>query len=70
MPKMKTRKSALKRFKITKTGKIMRRRSFTGHLKVKKSSKRIRNLKHAVVLEGHYAKRLRKALGIRRPKNK
>jgi large subunit ribosomal protein L35 len=69
MPKMKSRKSALKRFKITKTGKIMRRRSFTGHLKVNKSSKRKRNLKHQVVLGGHYAKRLRKALGIKTPKN-
>jgi len=66
MPKQKTRKSATKRFKITKTGKILRQRSFSSHLKAKKSRKKIRNLKRPVEVQGFYGKKLRKALGVRR----
>jgi len=35
--KQKTKKAAIKRFKITKTGKIMRQRQMAGHLKAAKS---------------------------------
>jgi len=35
MPKMKTKKTLLKRIKITKGGKIMKKNSQTGHLKIK-----------------------------------
>ncbi len=65
MPKQKTRKSATKRFKITKTGKILRRQNFSGHLRVKKSKSKKRNQKRLVEVKGFYAKKLRKALGIR-----
>lgn len=44
--KLKTRSSALKRFQKTKTGKILRRKAFHGHILEKKSSKRKRNLRH------------------------
>jgi len=44
MPKMKTRKTAAKRFKITGTGKIMRRNTGRGHLMMKKSGSRKRRL--------------------------
>ncbi len=44
MPKMKTDTGAKKRFKVTGTGKIRRRRAFTNHLLEKKSSKRMRRL--------------------------
>lgn len=44
MPKMKTRKTAAKRFKITGTGKIMRRNTGKGHLMMKKSGSRKRRL--------------------------
>jgi len=44
MPKMKTRKSAAKRFKITSTGKIIRRNTGKGHLMMKKSPGRKRRL--------------------------
>lgn len=64
MPKLKTRNSATKRFKITKTGKILRRRSFTSHLRVKKSKKHKRALKRPVLVKSYYAKKLVKALGI------
>lgn len=37
MGKQKTKKAASKRFKITKTGKVLRGRQFAGHLKHAKS---------------------------------
>ena len=42
--KIKTRKSAAKRFKVTGSGKIMRRRSHARHILTKKSRKRVRKL--------------------------
>lgn len=44
MPKIRTRKTAAKRFRITKTGKIMRRSNLTGHFKMKKDGSRLRRL--------------------------
>ncbi|MDC0449112.1 50S ribosomal protein L35 [bacterium] len=38
MPKLKTRKTLKKRVKITKSGKILKKQSRTGHLKVKWSA--------------------------------
>ncbi|MCS7203773.1 MAG: 50S ribosomal protein L35 [Thermodesulfovibrio sp.] len=46
MPKLKTHKGAAKRFKVTATGKIMRRKAFRRHLFTGKPSKRTRALKH------------------------
>ena len=37
MPKLKTHKGTAKRVKITKTGKVTRRRAFGAHLLAKKS---------------------------------
>ena len=45
MPKLKTKKGAAKRFKITKNGKIKRKKTYRGHILTKKSSKRKRNLR-------------------------
>ena len=44
MPKIRTRKTAAKRFTITGTGKIMRRNTGKGHLMMKKSGSRKRRL--------------------------
>ncbi len=44
MPKIKSRKSAAKRFKATGSGKIVRRKAMRNHLLQHKSSKRKRNL--------------------------
>lgn len=38
MPKIKTRKTLLKRIRITKNGKVMKKSSQNGHLKVKSDS--------------------------------
>ena len=61
--KQKTRKSIIKRFKITKTGKVLRRHNFRRHLHANKSAKRLRRLKRIVPVREAYAKRLRKATG-------
>ena len=45
MPKLKTKKGAAKRFKITKGGKIIRQKAGRGHLLAKKSRKRKRLLR-------------------------
>ena len=45
MPKLKTRRSISKRFKLTKKGKIKRPRAFSGHIKTKKTAKRKRFLR-------------------------
>ncbi|MFQ3350949.1 MAG: large subunit ribosomal protein L35 [Candidatus Marivariicella framensis] len=46
MPKMKTKSSAKKRFKITGSGKIKRKHAFKSHILTKKSKKRKLALTH------------------------
>jgi large subunit ribosomal protein L35 len=45
MPKQKTRKSVAKRIKITARGKLLRRMPGAGHLKSRKTAKRIRRFR-------------------------
>ncbi len=60
MPKVKTNRSAAKRFYKSGSGKLMRRHAFKSHLLSHKSSKRKRSLGHdAAVFEGE-APRLKK----------
>ncbi len=63
--KLKTRKSVVKRFKITKKGKVLRRQGFRGHLNAKKSKKRKRRLKRTVELNDSFAKKVKKRMGTR-----
>jgi len=52
MPKLKTRKAAAKRFRVTGSGKIVRRKAFKNHLlEHKTSDKKNRLSKMAVVHE-------------------
>ena len=46
MPKMKTKSSAKKRFKVTGSGKIKRKHAFKSHILTKKSKKRKLALTH------------------------
>ena len=62
--KQKVRKSAAKRFQVTKTGKVMFGHQFGSHLKLHKSKKRLRRQKEPAVLEGRFAKRVRRMLGV------
>ena len=70
MIKHKSRKSLTKRFKITKNGKILRRQAFRRHLKASKSKKRLSNLSRFVEVKGFYAKKLKKAMSIKKAKAK
>jgi large subunit ribosomal protein L35 len=45
MPKMKTKKSAAKRFRFTATGKVKRSKAYKSHILTKKPTKRKRQLR-------------------------
>jgi large subunit ribosomal protein L35 len=47
MPKLKTHRGAAKRFKLSASGKIKRRKAYKGHLLTGKSAKRTRALRTA-----------------------
>ena len=47
MPKVKTKRAAAKRFKVTGTGKLKRMKAYKSHILTKKTTKRKRNLRHA-----------------------
>ncbi|MBP2634099.1 MAG: rpmI [Firmicutes bacterium] len=50
MPKIKTRRSAAKRFKITGSGQFKRAKAFKSHILEKKSPARKRNLRKATMV--------------------
>ncbi|MNK17030.1 50S ribosomal protein L35 [compost metagenome] len=50
MPKMKTKSSAKKRFKVTGSGKIKRKHAFKSHILTKKSKKRKLALTHSTLV--------------------
>ena len=62
MPKMKTHKGSAKRFKFTGTGKISRRKAYSNHLFVSKTTKRKRNLRKSTLVDKTDEKRLRRLL--------
>ncbi len=51
MPKVKTKSSAKKRFKLTGTGKIKRKHAFKSHILTKKETKQKRNLTNATLVD-------------------
>jgi large subunit ribosomal protein L35 len=63
MPKMKTHKGAAKRFKVTGSGKITRRKAFKNHILEKKSPKRKRNLSKTTEVVGGDRDRIERMLG-------
>jgi large subunit ribosomal protein L35 len=65
MGKQKTHKSAIKRFKITKSGKILHRSHYIRHLKSKKSKRRQRRLNQMKEVLGQYKKKIAKLLAIK-----
>ncbi|MCY4488283.1 MAG: 50S ribosomal protein L35 [Deltaproteobacteria bacterium] len=62
MPKIKTNRGAAKRFKVSKSGKIMRRRGFTSHILSTKSRKRKRRLRQAASVSGYETKSMRRLI--------
>lgn len=62
MPKMKTNRSAAKRFKLTGTGKLKRNKAYKQHILTKKSPKTKRNLRKAVIVDSTNVKNMKKIL--------
>jgi large subunit ribosomal protein L35 len=62
MPKLKTRKTAAKRFKITGTGKFKYSNANKQHILTKKSPKRKRNLRKRDIADDTNKKAIRKML--------
>ena len=60
MPKMKTKKSAAKRFRVTGTGKIAYNKSVNRHLATRKSPKRKRRLRKDTTMSSAMSSRTKK----------
>jgi large subunit ribosomal protein L35 len=59
---MKTRKSISKRFKFTKTGKILRRATGLNHYRAKKTGKKIRESRKWVSVSKNEARKIKKLI--------
>ncbi|HEV3402188.1 MAG TPA: 50S ribosomal protein L35 [Acidimicrobiales bacterium] len=64
MPKMKTHRGAAKRFAVTGTGKIVRRKAFRSHLLEKKPSTRTRRLAREAEVSGGDRAQVKRLLGL------
>lgn len=60
--KMKTNRGAAKRFRMTKSGKIFRRKAGAGHILTKKNRKRKRSLKQSASVSGSDRKTVKKLI--------
>ncbi len=64
MPKMKTRKAVLARFKVTGKGKLKRRRPGRRHLLTGKAAKRKRRLRKATLVDVGQVKMYSRLMGV------
>ncbi len=64
MPKMKTRRSAAKRFKLTGTGRIRRNKANHSHMLIRRNKSAKRKMRKAGFVDSAEEKRVRKMLGI------
>ena len=60
--KMKTKKAAAKRFKVTGTGKLKRNKANHSHILTKKTTKRKRNLRKATLVDETNVKTMKKIM--------
>ena len=65
MPKMKTKSGAKKRFKLTASGKIKRKKAYKSHILTKKSTKRKRNLGYASIVDKTDVPNIKKCLALK-----
>ena len=63
MPKIKTRSSAKKRFRVTGTGRLLRRKAMRSHNLEKKSAKRKRRFRQQDAVNGADVREVKKLLG-------
>ena len=69
--KMKTKRAAAKRFKVTGTGKLKRNKAYKSHILTKKTTKRKRNLRKSALVDETNVKRVLKlAKGYRGARSK
>ncbi|MCA1994280.1 MAG: 50S ribosomal protein L35 [Coleofasciculus sp. S288] len=59
MPKLKTRKAAAKRFRVTGSGKILRRKAYKNHMLEHKSSERRQRLSNMALVDERDAENVR-----------
>ncbi|MEE9569064.1 MAG: 50S ribosomal protein L35 [Candidatus Binatia bacterium] len=62
MPKMKSSRGAMKRFKVTASGKVKRSRGGKSHLLSSKSKKRKRRLRQTTLVSASETKTIRKLI--------
>lgn len=62
MPKMKTHRASAKRYRVTGSGKLVRRKAFKKHLLVNKSSRRLRQISGTEVVSEQDERRVKLAL--------
>ncbi len=62
MPKQKTSRGAAKRFKLTGSGKLKRRKAYLRHILTNKTRKQKRNLRKAIVVDSTNAKAIQRLL--------
>ena len=62
MPKLKTKRAAAKRFKMTADGNLKRNKAYKSHILTKKTTKRKRNLRKATLTDATNVKNMKKIL--------
>jgi large subunit ribosomal protein L35 len=62
MPKMKTKSSAKKRFKLTATGKVKMTQAGKQHGMIKRTNKQIRNQRGTTIMDESNARAVRKMM--------
>jgi ribosomal protein L35 len=60
---MKPRKAFIKRFRLTKKGKVLRMASGQNHYRAKKTSKKIRQRRRMVAVPKSLAKKIKRQIG-------
>ena len=64
MPKIKTRRAAAKRFKLTGSGRIKRNKANHSHMLIRRSKSAKRKMRKAALVDSTEEKRVRRMLGL------
>ena len=64
MPKMKTRRAAAKRFKLTGRGRIKRNKANHSHMLIRRSKSAKRKMRKSTLVDSAEEKRVRRMLGL------
>ncbi len=62
MPKMKTNRGAAKRFKVTGSGKLVRRKAKSSHILTKKSTKIKRKMRKSGIVDDSNVKAIKRIM--------